>query len=355
MSYQDCHNVRMQCPFNVWDVLSARADFEPEQHPPSDLMITDYTAWIKLEPEDPERKRGLAKLMPVRGLVTTTVVFWALREEVDAFLETLKGMGLSPTTLPAPTTAEFAQLHRTLAKLRRTIVDCLTILPENYRTAEERGQASEIAEQFFVESGHPGYCYLSVLNIIQLRVLRLDLDTSFGVLPVAEMRKIADEWWLGERFSASLTDAILYTRNLEDIIAKNPMLDHCGIGYVQTPFRVGCVHLAILNRYRELASEAAQTDPSGAEAAYRTLIEDSAHDVSTCLTWLGIMADRWGAWIRELHRVFRRMVSESEGIELARRKSVDGTMAMTRLSISLREIGGFYGKEGARPFRSSRG
>lgn len=350
MTFRDCHNVRMQCLNRVWDEISTLPDFNPALYPASNLKIYDYVAWISMDPDDPERAEALQRLVPVFGQSTATMVWWALRDEVNLFLGKLKERGLSPTNLPAPTTPEDIELHKTLFRLRKTVQDALERLPGPYRAAEERGAACDIIPAYIAENGYLGYAFLPLLNIIQLRILRLDLDTSFGVLPVERMREIADEWWLGERFSASLTDAILYTRNLEDIMTKNPTLEFCGFGYVHTAFRVGCLHLAILNRYRELQLVLdAQGDPVASDS-YLGLIEDSTHDVAVCLRWLSTMAKRWGVWVRELHSVFKRMVEDSEKGVMRRRKSLKGEvmsgddedLSLLALKLSIKEIGGFF-------------
>ncbi|KAI9003314.1 hypothetical protein DFJ74DRAFT_774716 [Hyaloraphidium curvatum] len=339
MTYRDCNDVRMQCPFRVWDVLSARDDFEPDAYPPSPLRITDYTSWIEMDPSDPDRAAALIKLAPVFGEVTATVCFWALREEVDDLLERLKAHGLSPSTLPPPSSSpQAAELHAILERLRRTIADSMEMLPAPYRAAEERAEVSEVAPYYHAEAGHWGYCFLPILNMVQMRALRLELDTSFGVLPVTEMHRIVDEWWLGEKFTSSLSDAILYTRNLDNIMAYNPSLMYCGIGYVNTAFRIGCLHLAIQNRYRELLARS----PPGSEAAdgYASLIQDAEQDVLTCLNWLGTMADSWGLWIRELHRVFKGMVDQSRARGAVER-GLEGSLA----GLSVKEIEGLQARE----------
>ena len=223
-------------PFEPWNLPHPTALERP-------AMYGDLVSWMKLPHGHPRRIELLKTVGDViwaedrrydtRFSYVMEYVHWNLRMELNSFLKDCKDMGVSPADLEGARKVDqmLDELRKTRDHLELLISDILTVCPpKSVREAEESGDFSALMQSFSdPEDGdiamdkYRSAAHVQVQYWIAVRLMRLELRTSYGTLTFAEIAQggMDAEFTDGEGFRECLKDSVVYTRHLRSLVSEH--------------------------------------------------------------------------------------------------------------------------------------
>lgn len=300
---------------NVWAEALRNPHFNPSQQPRRPLH-SHVLAFLKYPSNYPRRQALLQFYGPLifetRGSIQFVTII--LRQRLDRFLVACQLAGLeSPADLQTEVATylepeTYKALLAQRDELDATILQIAESFPPDANKALEEGDAPALINFIARDTGSTVYAFNCAPQCGTLRMMRLELYTSFGILftkPDANMElasyKLADEILAAGPVSGRLLEeALLYTRFLQSWMLFNPTLNHHTITSIPLIFRTFFLHLSFRKKFMSMGQTA---------AAHQQVLADVDYNFAVCLDVLRRYAVK-SAWLSNIYDLALKMASE---------------------------------------------